>query len=114
MAEDNVQIEKKHSKDVQFTNESLISFIKKIHENIRDNYSFVSTIDLMTKKDNDFTDDEKEIISVFDGVWNTIYAGKICIINKEYKNKTMASKRYTWIVAGSLLKFKEELSNQNE
>lgn len=105
--------EKKHSKDVQFTNESLIKFIEKIHQNIRDNYDFVSTVSMMAKENN-FTDDEKEIINVFGDEWRTTYAGKICIINKEYKNKTKNSERYTWIIAGNSLKFKEELSNKGE
>ena len=39
----------KHANDITFTEESLIGFIKKIHNNIRDNLMFASTSDMAEK-----------------------------------------------------------------
>ena len=39
-----------HDSDVIFTEESLIGFIKSIHDNIGDNYHFVSTSDMAEKR----------------------------------------------------------------
>jgi hypothetical protein len=72
-----------HDKDVQFTEESLVAFIKSIHENIRDNYHFVSTNDMKTKQLNDFTDAEIEIANTFPTTWSIDHLSKICIINNE-------------------------------
>jgi hypothetical protein len=40
----------KHADDVIFTEDSLLAFIKKIRNNIKDNLMFVSTSDMLEKK----------------------------------------------------------------
>lgn len=106
-----------HANDVQFTEDSLKGFIKKVRNNIRDNFMFASTSDMAEKNGNYdlFTDAEKEIANHFEN-WSTEYAAKICIINKEipYDEENLENGRYTWIRGGSLLAFKEELYNTTE
>lgn len=100
----------KHANDITFTEESLVGFIKKIHNNIRDNLMFASTSDMAENGIN--TEAEQEIASNFND-WATTYAAKICIINTEYPIDldNLNNGRYTWIRGGSLLNFETELSN---
>lgn len=120
----------KHANDVTFTEESLISFIKKIHNNIGDNYHFVSTSDMAEARSKNtnyvFTDYEKEIEDAFpsnntDIGWNKGNIAKICIINNEFAKITPLdsddnrnSGRYTWVRGGSLLKFETEITGKTK
>ena len=59
-----------HDSDVIFTEESLIGFIKSIHDNIGDNYHFVSTIIMAWKsiqQNPEFTEYELEIMNYYNG-----------------------------------------------
>ena len=120
----------KHANDVTFTEESLVSFIKKIHNNIGDNYHFVSTSDMAEARSKNtnyvFTDYEKEIEDAFpssntDIGWNKGNIAKICIINNEFVKITPLnsdanrnSGRYTWVRGGSLLKFETEITGKTK
>ena len=120
----------KHANDVTFTEESLVSFIKKIHNNIGDNYHFVSTSDMAEARSKNanyvFTDYEKEIEDAFpsnntDIGWNKGNIAKICIINNEFAKITPLnsdanrnSGRYTWVRGGSLLKFETEITGKTK
>lgn len=120
----------KHANDVTFTEESLVSFIKKIHNNIGDNYHFVSTSDMAEARSKNtnyvFTDYEKEIEDAFpssntDIGWNKGNIAKICIINNEFPKKdplnsdaNRNSGRYTWVRGGSLLKFETEITGKTK
>ena len=81
-----------HSNEVIFTESSLKAFIGKIHNNIKDNYHFVSTSDMAEKlaanSGYDFKGYELEITQAFPTNnttygWNKEYIAKICIINNE-------------------------------
>ena len=106
-----------HDSDVIFTEESLIGFIKSIHDNIGDNYHFVSTIDMAHMKFNNinFTNGsyEKEIADYYIGTngrenWETDFEGCICVINEE---KEQDNGRYTWLKSGDFLDFKSKISH---
>ena len=123
-----------HDSDVIFTEESLIGFIKSIHDNIRDNYHFVSTREMAWKRSNNinFNDDETEISNVFPAIttdpsspqntgatqdalknaWNRGLAGCICIINYEieYDKNNRGNGRYRWIQSGDWLRFSDTIS----
>lgn len=120
----------KHANDVTFTEDSLVGFIKKIHNNIGDNYHFVSTSDMAEKRAGNanyvFTGYEKEIEDAFPASnntvgWNKGNIAKICIINNEFpKGATLNSDanrnsgRYTWVRGGSLLKFETEIAGKTK
>ena len=102
-----------HDSDVIFTEESLIGFIKSIHDNIGDNYHFVSTIVMAWKsiqQNPEFTEYELEIMNYYNGkreennyeYWKTNYYGRICVINKEIEQ---GNGRYTWLKVGDQLEF---------
>ena len=123
-----------HDSDVIFTEESLIGFIKSIHDNIRDNYHFVSTREMAWKRSNNinFNDDETEISNVFPAIttdpsssqntgatqealknaWNRGLAGCICIINYEIEQdeNNRGNGRYRWIQSGDWLRFSDTIS----
>lgn len=120
----------KHANDITFTEESLVGFVKKIHNNIGDNYHFVSTSDMAEARSKNanyvFTDYEKEIEDAFpssntDIGWNKGNIAKICIINNEFAKITPLnsdanrnSGRYTWVRGGSLLKFETEITGKTK
>lgn len=117
----------KHANDITFTEESLIGFISKIHDNIGDNYHFVSTSDMAERRaENEnyvFIDYEKEIEDAFPSSnmnigWNKGNIAKICIINNEFQkilpldsDDNRNSGRYTWVRGGSLLNFATDYTN---
>jgi len=85
----------RHGSDIIFTGNSLLAFIKKIHENISNHYCFISTSDMAEKYKNNnnstssFNEDELEIVQTYptgDDMygWDKVYAANICIINNDF------------------------------
>jgi len=103
----------RHGSDIIFTGNSLLAFIKKIHESISNHYSFISTSDMAEKYKNDnnppssFNASEREIYYTYPTGnsqygWDTVYAANICIINNDFPptgnaDQDRDSGRYTWL-----------------
>ena len=110
----------KHADDVIFTEDSLLAFIKKIRNNIKDNLMFASTSDMLEKETSEYTLAEQEIARNFSDLesnhWEKYHPTQICIINNEIlENKNnLNNGRYTWIRGGSLLKFRPEVDISEE
>lgn len=106
-----------HENDVIFTEESLIAFIKCIHDNIGDNYHFVSTINMMKEIEANsgstiFTNKYENEINHYFEDWEINYPSNICIINNEIDldPNDLDNGRYTWVSSSDILDFEDTIN----